>query len=500
MLPRTTLLRRDIFYLVGVLGLLGGLLVVIRLSLRPTSMLNAQSADDPQEASSNTATPLPQSALTMTAYLPLVGNNHYTPPPVFGVQEEFSIADSQGLTQVVDAGIKWVRFAAFHWDKIEPLRTQPPTYRWDTVDEQSLRNASAAGLNVIAVILYSPEWALKVRDAFCGPILEDRLDEFAEFLQALVERYSVPPYNVRYWELGNEVDVDPLLVGSHSGFGCWGDNTDEYYGGGYYAEMLKVAYPAIKAVDPQAQVLIGGLLLDCDPHNPDVCSNAHGTKPSKFLEGILRNDGGPCFDILSFHVYTYFRYDLGQGYIINLHWPGSKTAIPEKVGFVREVLTAYGYGDKRLMNTETALLCPEATEDCLETQAMYIPRAYAEALALGLEQQTYYAITNEHWRHTGLLLPDLTPKPVYYAYKTASAFLSPTAYVGVIEGYAVEIAGYTFYRRGGTGYLDVIWSDDGSAQEVNLPPGASVYDRYGTPVASSGTIEVDYSPVYVIRP
>jgi hypothetical protein len=500
MLPRTGLLRRDIFFLVGTLGLLGGLLVGIWVSMRPESMLNAPGTDAPQQERRNKSTALPQSTLTSTVYLPLVANKHYAPPPVFGVQEEFIIADSQGLTQVVDAGVNWVRFAAFHWDEIEPVHTQPPTYRWETVDEQSLRNAAAAGLDVIAVIVYSPEWAQKVRDSFCGPILEDRLDEFAEFLQALVERYSLPPYNVRYWELGNEVDVDPLLVGPHSGFGCWGDNTDEYYGGGYYAEMLKVAYPAIKAADPHAQVLLGGLLLDCDPENPDVCSNIHGVKTSKFLEGILRNDGGPCFDIVSFHVYTYFRYDLGRGHMTNLHWPGSETAIPEKVSFVREVLTAYGYGDKRLMNTEGALLCPEATEDCLETQAMYIPRAYAEALALGLEQQTYYAITNEHWRHTGLLLPDLTPKPVYYAYKTASAFLSPAAYVGVIEGYPAGIAGYTFHRRGGMGYLDVIWSQDGSVQEVNLPPGASVHDRYGTLVASSGMIEVDYSPVYVIRP
>ena len=42
---------------------------------------------------------------------------------------------------------------------------------------------------------------------------------------------------------------------------------------------------------------------------------------------------------------------------------------------------------------------------------MYVPRAYAEALALGLEGQIYYSMINEEWRHTGLILPDLTPKP-----------------------------------------------------------------------------------------
>ena len=38
---------------------------------------------------------------------------------------------------------------------------------------------------------------------------------------------------------------------------------DPYYGGGYYAEMLKIVYPQIKAADPEAQILIGGLLLFC---------------------------------------------------------------------------------------------------------------------------------------------------------------------------------------------------------------------------------------------
>jgi len=33
-----------------------------------------------------------------------------------------------------------------------------------------------------------------------------------------------------------------------------------------------------------------------------------------------------------------------------------------------------------------------------------------------------------------------------------------------------------------------------------LPTGASAYDKYGVLVASSGTIQVDYSPVYIVRP
>ncbi len=87
---------------------------------------------------------------------------------------------------------------------------------------------------------------------------------FAAFLSEVVKRYSQPPYNVRYWEIGNEPDTP---IGPDSGFGCWGVNGDPYFGGGAYGNMLKAVYPAIKAANPQVQVLNGSLLLD-RPNTP----------------------------------------------------------------------------------------------------------------------------------------------------------------------------------------------------------------------------------------
>jgi hypothetical protein len=186
--------------------------------------------------------------------------------------------------------------------------------------------------------------------------------------------------------------------------------------------------------------------------------------------------------------------------MLNPRWPEEMTTIPEKVSFLQEVLHTYGFTDKSLMNTEAALLCPEGTADCLETQAMYVPRAYAEAKALPIKAQIYFSMINENWNHTGLLLPDLTPKPLYHAYKAASALLSSATYVGTADGYPAGIAGYSFRQGRGTGYLDVIWSRDGSVQTIAIPDGALIYDRYGTTIPASGTLEIDFSPVYVARP
>jgi hypothetical protein len=263
--------------------------------------------------------------------------------------------------------------------------------------------------------------------------------------------------------------------------------------------MLKVAYPAIKAADPQAQVLIGGLLLDCDPRNPPPGKDC---TMSKFLEGILRAGGGPYFDIVSFHAYAYYLGALGR--MGNGNWDGGAwavqtTAVREKALFLQGVLNQFGYGDKALMNTEAALLCVDATWQCFETQGMYVPRAYAEALAFGLTAQVYYDMKGE-WRYSGLLEPDLTSKPVSDASQAAAGFLSAVDYVGPVMGYPAGVQGYTFEKRDRSGHLDVVWSADGSSKFVILNAGEAAYDRYGHPPPAPGWVEVNYAPVYIERP
>ena len=217
-------------------------------------------------------------------YLPAITHNYVYLPllSIFGAQMNGVIDESQGLSQAVNGGVYWVRFDAFDWDRIEPVQTVPSTFHWKNVAEDSLVRAAQNGLKVIAVVKYTPGWAQKYPGSVCGPIKSTAFAEFAEFLTAVVNRYKNPPYKIKYWELGNEPDT-PIWY-NKSVFGCWGEVNDPYFGGEYYAQMLKAAYPAIKAADPQAQVLIGGLLLD----NPD--KNTKNTP--RFLEGILRGGGG----------------------------------------------------------------------------------------------------------------------------------------------------------------------------------------------------------------
>ena len=162
-------------------------------------------------------------------------------------------------------------------------------------------------------------------------------------MEEAVTRYSKPPYNVKYWELGNEPDVDPANMPPNAVYGCWGNINDPYYGGGYYAELLKAIYPRIKVADPDAQVLIGGLLLDCDPTNPPIDANTglpRNCTPSRFLEGILLNGGGEFFDSVSFHAYDYYGSNLGEYSNANWHssWNTTGPVLTAKVNYLRKLL------------------------------------------------------------------------------------------------------------------------------------------------------------------
>ena len=430
------------------------------------------------------------SSTSYTTYLPITLRGYPPPPPVFGVQVH-RLDASSGFDRVDDLGAYWLRYHAFPWDAIEATQGE---YDWTVVDEAGLQQAYGQGLRVIGIVQYAPTWAQKHPGSYCGPIREDALDDFATFLTALVERYKDPPYGIKYWELGNEPDMP--VWDNRSPHGCWIEDDNPITSGGYYAEMLKRAYPAIKTADPQAVVLIGGLALVCDPDNPRP---GWDCEASRFLEGILAGGGGPYFDAVSFHAYAWYTGELGR--MVNLNWTGGEdvhtTALPERVNFVRTVLARYGEEDKLLFNTETALTCTEDTDDCRETQAMYAVRAYAEAIALGMQGQIWYAMINDGWYYTGLLQgSDLDPKPSFSAYRTAAGYLSSARYLEPV-GYS-GLEGYRF--RAADGHLvEVVWASDGATHTLQIPSGAAAYDRYGVLIASSGTVQVGYAPIYIIH-
>lgn len=459
--------------------LIGGIACLLLLGLLPGSNAGVQGQDPIQ------------------AFLPLIYTDYPPPPPIFGVQMA-AIDNAHGLQEAVAGGVHWVRLSAFEWDRIEPQRTTPASYDWGAVDEASLQNAHAHGLRVLAVVLYAPEWAQKYEGSACGPIDPQQLDRYAAFLSALVHRYKDPPYQVKYWELGNEPDMK--VVEQRRGYGCWGEEGEATYGGEAYGEMLKVAYPAIKAADPQAQVLIGGLLLECDPTHPPAgrtCASA------RFLEGILDAGAGAAFDVVSFHGYAHWD---GTRVVDsdNPLWQARGGVVLGKADYLQEVMARYR-ADKPLMHTEASLIYPRNEGEgwappgaaFFQAQAEYVVQLYVRNWAHAFQSTIWYQLEGPGWRYGGLLDAEQAPKPAYEAYQFLTHELGSAWYEGRVTRYA-NLEGYAFATP--EKRIWVLWPPQGSTWNIELPAGVTrAYDALGSEITPPGTNLTLSGPVYIER-
>jgi hypothetical protein len=324
----------------------------------------------------------------------------------------------------------------------------------------------------------------------------------------LVARYAGPPFKILQYEIWNEPDIAPEQVDPDSPFGCWGVSGDPFYGGRYYGQMLQAVYPRVKAASAEARVIVGGLLLDCDPRNPPPGKNC---TPSRFLEGILVAGGAGSFDAVSFHAYEYFARLIGQvGLYGNANWHSRSTTtgpvVSAKVDFLREVLSDYGLQGIPLMNTEAALLCgdidePPGAAGCEPdpqlpyeaTKANYMAQVYTTAMAEGLHSNVWYSLLG--WRNSGLLNDDLSPRPAYHAYDFAQDILRYATFNRSIDEYP-HVKGYAFTRGGAPVW--VLWSLDLNPHQISLPwAPTEAYSVSGQPLPAGQAVIVTADPIYL---
>lgn len=447
-------------------------------------------------------TPTPQPRL----YFPLIFQNYPEPPSIFGVQINSGMV-GQVITQAVDLNPGWVRHDGISWASVEHEQGH---YDWSRVAaaEAELRQLGEHGLNVVVSIQGTPDWAQKYPGYRCGLMKEEALDDFANFVAAAVRRYSTPPYNVRYWEIWNEPDVAYQIAGPTWGFGCLGDLDDPYYGGGDYARILQAVYPAVKAANPAARVVFGGLLLDCDPTNPPQgkdCSSA------LFLEGALREGAGASFDILAYHAYPHWaKLDSRADWDLqHFAWKHRGGIFLGKLDFVRQVMAQYGV-NKPIMMNEGGLLCYPLNPDCNEggaykaqfhrDQANYVVRLYVRGWAQGLVGVMWYTLNGPGWRQGGLLDENQQPRPAYQALRFLASQLDGARYEGPLSTGDPNLEAYTFRR--GTTRISVYWRNDGNTTVLELPAGATLYNALGDQlIPLNGTaFQVTFDPVLVVHP
>ncbi|MGB0388393.1 MAG: hypothetical protein ACPGWR_26535, partial [Ardenticatenaceae bacterium] len=489
--------RHSIFILVS-LSLFSALLTVA-FSFDADLASGSRAANEPLASHKSGATEL---------YLPLVFNRYPPPPTIFGTQTNSYIVSSL-ITPMIDGNFSWIRYDDLFWSEVEAVQAQRD---WTKLErfEREVSLLSGAGRIPLVVVRGTPSWAQQKPPYVCGPIREDALDDFADFMRELVERYSRPPYNVTYWEIWNEPDVDSTFVGHNSLFGCWGDDSDPYYGGRYFAEMLKKVYPAMKEANPNVQIVMGGLLLVCDPTDPPVGRDCH---EAHFLEGVLQNGGGDYFDMLAFHGYAFWWPNGSADWDkADLLWGHRGGLVLGKADFLREVLARYDL-TKPIMQTEGALVCHESVcpSLCHETdpecppdeffaaQANYALRAYTRTWANGLKSYLWYQLHyNGYWRYTNLLDNRNNPRPAYTTIQFMSSLLSGATYVGPLSTEHIE--GYQFENPQTNTTYQLYWTNEMAISDtLPLPANThALYDKLGEQITPNGnSITISFEPIFI---
>lgn len=326
-------------------------------------------------------TPSPTPAPTPTV-VPTAETLGRTELPL-GVQVFEDDVTTPALEHLREAGVAWARVRAL-WKLSEP---RPGHYDW-TVTDRLFGDATAAGFRMVAVVYANPDW---VTEAECRPVPPDKIERYAAFWQALVERYDgdgrddAPEGSVvRYWQVSNEPDFDPGQADGEGDYGgCFGDDPQRY------AAQLVVAYRAAKAADPAAQVGFGPVAWD--RFTADSMPPGWTAPPGPYvldftqraLEALYRDQAGqpdlPFCDFVGLHNYPDNAHYWDQG--------GRRELVAKVAAFRESQLALPGVFDLRrlpLLISETGMPAgpsDEWTERSEALQAVYVGQTMVRALA-----------------------------------------------------------------------------------------------------------------------
>lgn len=314
------------------------------------------------------------------------------------------------------AGVDLVR-QPFDWGLIEP---SPGRFEFAPYDAY-MADAALAGMRLLPILVDAPRWASglpsEVPDRGPQPPRSERVPDFARFAGAVVARYGpggefwrahpeLPHVPIRSWQVWNEPNLRAWWGGA-----LWqgpGPSAE------LYAELLIPTSRAIKAADPNAEVVAAGL-----PESP------HGIPRDDFLDGLYEAGAGPYFDVAAVHPYD----------------RDARGLIGQVEGF-RAQLDRHGDRDKPIWVSEFGWATEGPYHDFTTdeaNQAARIATIFDELVRrrreLRIRGLAWYSWRDAHPRdptpdppwfvRAGLLHIDGFPKPGFFAYRDAVARARP---------------------------------------------------------------------------
>jgi polysaccharide biosynthesis protein PslG len=311
------------------------------------------------------------------------------------------------MLQVKDMGFHWIK-QGFGWRDIEGVKGQ---YDWSKTDHIVDKIVEYQGLRLLARVDSQPKWA-RAGCSLQGP--PDDLAEYGRFLTAVATRYKG---KIAAYQIWNE----PNLARE------WCDQAPDP---ARYAEMLKVAYQAIKAADPNALVISAGL-------SPTGTEPPQAMPDDKYLDALYHAMGGKSagyFDLLGVHAAGYAAppETSPEEAATNPQYGGERFFTFRRVEDLRAIMEKYGDAAKQVavleMGWTSDTVHPEYKWHAVteEQKADYLVRAYDFAQKnwapwIGIMSAIY--ICDPDWTPENeqywwcVNNPDGTPRPAFEALK-----------------------------------------------------------------------------------
>ena len=277
-------------------------------------------------------------------------------------------------------GAQWIR-TNFWWDVVQPTRNG--AYDWSQMD-RVVDAAQRHGIEVIGELNGAPAWIDRTfRSA------ADR-DAFRDYAVAAAEHFDD---RVDHWEVWNEPNGRKLAPAD-------------------YASLLKIVYPAIKAVDAGDTVITGGLAA-----TPQTGNGLYGAVD--YLKQMYANGAEGFFDAVGFHPYSYPLMPSDSA-----SWNGWQ--IMEDG--IRSTMVVNGDADLKVWMTELGAptsgargQISQAQQAAIITEAVDLASGYGWAgpiMWYSYQDRGGNTVNAENW--FGIVGPNGERKEAYAAYKAAA--------------------------------------------------------------------------------
>ena len=317
--------------------------------------------------------------------------------PVIGVSvpsllSEAPATQAAQLANMKSIGITSVRIGA-DWAWIS--YAGQGTYDWTQLD-QEVASVRAAGMSIDMVIMGTPSWAAVAGESGSDVAQPANPSLFGQFAAAVAQRYA--PQGVQDFEIWNEPNNTVFWLPAPNPAA--------------YVQLLQAADTDIKAVDPGAFVITGGLAPEAN-QNGDI-------NEVTFLQDMYADGAKGYFDAVGDHPYSYpalpDTYEAWSGW-------SQMDATPASI---ESTMAANGDGSKPIWVTEVG--APTGGPDSVGTAAQAeeltqaIDNAKSSSWIGALYLYTYEDSggnpgTDEDW--FGLLNADGSAKPAWSAVAAA---------------------------------------------------------------------------------